>query len=174
MTYIQLTSNSPQLSAYLQRVARTMPNVLDDAVYQSALMAQQMFQSTTATWAHKPTFEINHEGTGRWGIKTDDPIYNWVSEGTPRHEIKARRAPFLVFSWPSRAKTAPGVIGSTAGERGGRWARKKVVMHPGIKPREFRRIIAARAQLPTRFRLQDALERAIHETASGTSEAVGL
>ncbi len=167
MTYIQLTSNSPQLSAYLQRVARAMPNVLDDAVYQSALMAQQMFRDTTATWQHQPSFEINHEGTGRWSVKTGDTIYHYVDAGTVPHIIRARNVAMLRFRVPSTPKTKPRVIGSFAGSVGNQWVSKKEVHHPGTKPREFRRIIAQRAQAPTLARLRAALKQAINQEAVG-------
>ncbi len=167
MTYIQLTSNSPQLSAYFQRVARQMPNVLDDAVYQSALMAQQMFRDTTATWNHQPSFEISHEGTGRWSVKTGDTIYHYVDAGTVPHIIRARNAAMLRFRVPSTPKTKPRVIGSFAGSVGNQWVSKKEVHHPGTKPREFRRIISQRAQAPTLARLREALKRAINQEAVG-------
>ena len=167
MTYIQLTCNSPQLSAYLRKVARQLPNTLDDAVYQSALNAQQMFHDTTSTWQTKPTFEINHEGTGRWSVSTDDPRYKWISEGTPPHIITARNAPLLVFRWPSTPKTKPRVIGSGPGATGANWARKLSVHHPGIQAREFRRIISQRSQAPTLARLREALKRAINQEAVG-------
>ena len=162
MTYIQLTSNSLRLSAYFRGLARKMPQVLDAAVYQSAVEAQAMFGTTTATWTHQPSFEIEHEGTGRWGVKTDDPIYHWVSEGAEPHVIKARNVTYLRFRVPFTAKTRPRVIDSFAGSRGDQWVSKREVHHPGTKPREFRRIIAQRAQAPTLARLREALKEATY------------
>ncbi len=167
MTYIQLTSNSPQLSAYYRGIARKMPQVLDQAVYESALQAQQMFKDTTATWTHQPSFEIDHEGTGRWSVATDDQIYHWVDQGTSAHVIRARNAPLLVFRVPFTAKTMPRFIGSRPGSRGDQWVSKKQVMHPGTKPREFRRIIAQRAQQPTLARLREALKQATYGAGTG-------
>lgn len=162
MTYIQITSNSPQLSAYFQRVARQLPEVLDEAVRQSALDAQTMYQTTVATWTHQPTFVLQHENTGRWGIKTDSEIYGYVDKGTPPHEIVARRAPLLRFTVPFTAKTKPRFIASYAGSRGDQWVSKKSVHHPGTKARQFSQIIQQRAQAPTANRLRAALKQAIY------------
>lgn len=167
MTYIQLTSNSPRLSAYLQRVARQLPTVLDEAVHQSALEAQQMFQETTATWTHQPTFDVEHENTGRWGVRTDDKIYRYVDMGTRLHTITARNAPYLRFTVPFGAKTKPRVIASYAGSRGDQWVSKKSVHHPGITARQFSRIIHERAQAPTANRLRAALKQATYGPGAG-------
>ena len=167
MTYIQITSSSSQLSAYLQRVKRQLPEVLDDAVRISAVEAQSMFASTTGTWMHQPTFVLQHEGTGRWGIKTDDQIYKWVDLGTKAHVITARNAPYLVFRWPSKPKTQPNVLASYMGARGDQWARKKSVHHPGTKPRNFSRNIQKQAQGPTVARLRAALKQATYGSGAG-------
>lgn len=167
MTYIQLTSNSPQLSAYYRGIARRLPQVLDQAVYESALQAQQMFKDTTATWTHQPSFEIEHENTGRWSVSTDDQIYQWVDQGTRAHVIRARNAPLLRFTVPFTSKTVPRWIGSRPGSRGNQWVSKKQVQHPGTKPREFRRIISQRAQGPTVARLREALKQATYGPSIG-------
>lgn len=168
MTYIQITSNSPRLSAYFRRVARQLPNTLDEAVRQSALDAQAMFGATIATWKHQPTFEMQHEATGRWGIKTDSEIYHWVDVGTPPHTIAAKNVAYLKFTVPFSPKTKPRYITSFAGSRGDHWVSKRSVQHPGIRARQFSQIIAQRAQAPTANRLRAALKAAIN------SEAVGL
>ena len=167
VTYIQLTSNSPKLSAYFRGVARQMPQVLDDEVYKSTYAAQQLFFQTVETWQTKPTFEIKHEGTARWSVSTDDPRYRWIDEGTPARTITVRQAPFLVFKWPSSAKTRPSAIGSGPGYRGYYWASKKSVNYPGIRPRYFRRQIYQLAQGPTLAALREALRKAINQEAVG-------
>ena len=167
MTYIQLTSNSPRLSAWLQGVARQLPNVLDEAVHQSALEAQTMFQATTATWRTQPSFELQHERTGRWGVKTDSDVYKWVDRGTKRHPIAARNAPYLVWHTPFTAKTTPNVIASASGSYGNVWHSAKQVMHPGTKPRNFSRIISKQAQGPTVARLRAALKQATYGSGAG-------
>lgn len=167
MTYIQLTSNSPKLSAWLRDVARQLPDVLDEAVHQSALDARQMFGATTQTWQHQPTFEISRENTGRWSISTDDPIYHYVDAGTPPHVIRARNVAYLKFTVPFTPKTKPRVISSFRGSRGDQWVSKKSVQHPGIRAREFSRIIAQRAQAPTANRLRAALKQTIAGSGAG-------
>ncbi len=167
MTYIQLTSNSPHLSAYLQRVARQLPDVLDEAVHESATEAQAMFQQTTATWTHQPTFEIAHERTGQWGVKTDDAIYHYVDMGTKPHTITARNAAYLRFTVPFKAKTRPRTIASYSGSRGNQWVTKRSVNHPGITARQFSRVIHERAQAPTANRLRNALKQATYGPGAG-------
>lgn len=161
MTYIKITSNSPKVSAYFQRVARDLPNVLDAATQQTAIEAQQMFQSTTGTWKHQPTFAINKEATGRWGVGTDDPIYHFVDAGTRPHVIEARRVPYLRFTVGGSAKTKPRNITSFAGSRGDQWVSKKRVNHPGITAREFSRTIHSRVMEGAANRLRAALRQAI-------------
>lgn len=167
MTYIQLTSNSPRLSAYLRNVARQLPQVLDEAVQQSAVEAQQMFQSTTDTWTHQPTFQIVRENVARWSVKTDDRIYHFVDMGTAPHIITARNAPYLKFTVPFRAKTKPRTIASYQGSRGDQWVTKKSVYHPGVTARQFSRIIHERAQAPTANRLRAALRQATYGPGAG-------
>jgi hypothetical protein len=167
MTYIQITSNSGQLSAYLLRVVRQLPEVLDEAVRESAVEAQTMYGATVATLRTQPTFELQHEGTGRWGIKTDSEIYGYVDKGTPPHEIVARRAPYLRFTVPFSPKTKPRFIVSYAGSRGEQWVSKKSVHHPGTKARQFSQIIQQRAQAPTANRLRAALKQATYGSGAG-------
>ncbi len=167
MTYIQLTSNSPKISAWLRGVARQLPDVLDEAVRQSALQAQKMFEATTQTWNRQPTFEIDRENTGRWSIKTDNEIYHYVDAGTKPHIIQARHVAYLKFTVPFTPKTKPRVISSFRGSRGDQWVSKKRVQHPGIRAREFSRIIAQRAQAPTANRLRQALKQAAAGSGAG-------
>lgn len=158
MTYIQLTSNSPRLSAYLRRVARQLPQVLDEAVHQSTLEAQQMFQATTATWTHQPTFEIAHENTGRWGVKTDDKIYHFLDMGT--------RVRYATMSKDWKSKTTPRVISSGSGAGRMVFVSRKHP-RPGITARQFSRIIHERAQAPTANRLRAALKQATYGPGAG-------
>jgi hypothetical protein len=101
---------------------------------------RRMYESTTRTWNHRPKFwKAVGRGPGKAGVRvyTDDLIYLFTDYGTKRHPITARRAPYLVWRWPSKAKTTRRVIGSHAGSVGKNWASKKRVMHPGTKAREF-------------------------------------
>lgn len=103
-------------------------------------IVRRMYESTTRTWTHRPKFwKAVGRGPGKAGVRvyTDDPIYAYVDYGTKPHVIRARRARFLSFCWPSKAKTTPRIIGSHAGSVGNNWARKVQVYHPGTKAREF-------------------------------------
>lgn len=54
-------------------------------------------------------------------VGSDDPISVLVHEGTPPHQIAARRSPYLVFYWPKIGKVVV----------------TKSVNHPGTKPQRF-------------------------------------
>lgn len=158
VTYIQLTSNSPRLSAYLRNVARQLPQVLDEAVHQSALDGLGMWQSVEATWTTKSEFVIQHEGTGRWGIKTDDPRVKWLDKGT------SVRYALMSKDW--RSKTKPGYITSYQGAGHMVFVSRKHP-RPGITARQFSRIIHERAQAPTANRLRAALKQATYGPGAG-------
>lgn len=76
---------------------------------------------------------------------TDNLIYQYISYGTDSYIIRARRAPYLVFQTGYQAKTSPGVLRSSgSGMATGSWVRARVVHHPGIKARNWHKLIADR------------------------------
>jgi len=98
------------------------------------------FEATTQTWKHKPKFDIKISlagGTPSVEVGTGDEIYGFVDEGTKPHVIAPVNAKRLVFATGYRAKTQPGVIGSSAGGANGDVVYAKVVHHPGTKARKF-------------------------------------
>src|SRR5512146_308466 len=68
------------------------------------------FQGTTKTWDHQPEFTsmVSLKGGVSVLVGTDDEIYNWVSNGTPEHEIGPVDADYLVFQPGYTTKTVPG------------------------------------------------------------------
>jgi hypothetical protein len=100
----------------------------------------RQFQRTTSTWRHKPTFAAR-SGLSSGGltldIGTNDRIYGYVSNGTPAHVIRPRRAPLLRFQSGYRAKTRPNSLSSGAGGKYGPYVVAKEVNHPGTKARKF-------------------------------------
>ena len=98
------------------------------------------FEATTATWEHKPDFKLDITlAGGEPGVTvgTTDDVYKWVDEGTKPHTIAPVNAQVLSFRSGYKAKTQPGVIGSTGGGAQGDQVFAMVVNHPGTEARKF-------------------------------------
>lgn len=164
---IVLQSNITKVSQRYQRIARNLPGIVDAAIQSLARdEGIPLFQNTTRTWQHKPTFETIKQPRG-WAIKTTDQIYNWVDQGTRPHTITAKNVPFLVFRYPYRSATVPNVISSRAAARGNNWARKRSVQHPGTEARNFTDIIIRRLQQRAANRVRQALNDASYGAGAG-------
>jgi hypothetical protein len=131
------------------------------------------FEKTTATWKHKPKFEavVSLTPPGpQLLVGTDDEIYGYVSRGTKPHPIFAgiytgkSNKKALAFPGRSTPKTRPGVIGSTAGSRGGTMIVRPYVQHPGTKPRKFEEAIQKLWETKFRTRMEQALRKAVRES----------
>ena len=154
---ITIRSNATKVGASFRRLARKFPGTVDFAIRELGLEAQMLFEKTTATWTHQPTFTNQRTRQG-YTVGTDDRIYGFVDRGTRAHEIRPRRAGgILRFTGPYHAKTKPNVIASYGGGRGrvAVWARR--VMHPGTEPRNFSKIIRERVQSQAPNKLRAAL-----------------
>ena len=102
------------------------------------------FKRTVQTWDNKPKFDMKiglTKDTGNVRVFTASEIYAYVDLGTKPHIIRPVRAKALAFSVGGSPKTRPNVIGSYSGSAGNTPVRAKEVKHPGIKPRNFSRII---------------------------------
>jgi hypothetical protein len=133
-----------------KRIRRATENALD-------AIAEDMridFLVTTQSWKGKPKFTIDRKKSGERVISTDNLIYKFVSGGT--------RVRYATMSRGFIAKTRSGVIGSGPG-RGGRMFVSKMHPRPGIKAREFPKVIARKwkPRLPMLFRrfILDELNR---------------
>lgn len=114
---------------------------------------------TTATWTDKPKFEtieaFSPDGPTVL-VGTDNKIYGYVDEGTGLYgkahkkyripKLTNTKAKTLVFYTPSSPKTKPNVIGSGPGATGTNKNVRKSVMHPGIKARNFTKILQKKHQ----------------------------
>lgn len=154
---VYITSNSTQVSARWRRIARQVPSALDSGVGELARDALALYQQTTRTWTHQPTFEVQRESTARWRVSTDDEIYGFVDRGTRPHIIEAKNAPLLRFTGPYHAKTKPNIIASYKGGRGRVWVAKKRVNHPGAEARNFSKRIKERIQPRAANKLREKL-----------------
>jgi hypothetical protein len=133
---------------------------IENAGNMTAKAVQVDFKVTTRTWKHQPDFTIEHtQGRPIWDISTGDVIYRYVSEGTKRHPISAKNAPFLAyFKTGFRPKSRPGFIGSNAGAQASKDFRgPKTVMHPGTEAREFAQAIAKKWKIEWPRQLQRAI-----------------
>jgi hypothetical protein len=157
---VVLQSNITQVSARYRNMARNLPGVVDRALQSLAHdEGVPLFQNTTKTWQHKPTFTVDKTERG-WAINTTDQIYQWVDQGTKPHIIAAKNVLLLKFPGPYQPKTKPNVIGSFNGGVGKVWTSKRMVHHPGTEARNFRDIIMRRLQARAANQVRAALDEA--------------
>jgi len=116
----------------------------------TATQIRKDFAKTTATWKHDVEFTqvVSLAGPGpELLVATDDKIYGYVNDGTKPHQIWAgvytgkSNKKVLSFQGSYKAKTKPGVIGSSAGGSSGDWMHRPYVNHPGTEARNFDEII---------------------------------
>jgi hypothetical protein len=134
------------------------------------------FEKTTKTWEHKPKFtqEISLTGPGPTIlVGTDDEIYGYVSRGTKPHPIFAgyytgkSDKKVLAFGSKFKAKTRPGVIGSSSGGSSGKMVFTPFVQHPGTKPRKFEEAIEKKWRKQFKRRMEQAMARAAKASGHG-------
>lgn len=123
--------------------------VIKGASVEAAKAVRKDMEKTTRTWKHKPVFVIKiavGNGEAQATVYTDDAIYSYVTLGTKPHIIRPRKAKFLAFLTPFKAKTRVRFIGSSNGKRGNIPVYAKEVHHPGTEAREFHIVIAEKHQ----------------------------
>lgn len=123
------------------------------------------YRKTTKTWKRKPRFTVSKPTSAAGVISivvgTDNEIFRFIDEGTRPHLIVPRNAKVLAFPSGFRAKTSPGVIGSSAGGSFGNTRYARAVYHPGTRARLFTKIIQARNQQKIAPRFQKELARVL-------------
>lgn len=130
------------------------------------------YNKTTQTWRNKPEFKeaISLAGGDASVLVTPDgpnrKQFEYVDLGTQPHIIRPVRATVLRFRTGYRAKTAPGVIGSTGGGASGDVVFRPQVFHPGTEARRFSEIIQQRRERKYRDRVLAAMKRGM-EKANG-------
>lgn len=131
------------------------------------------FEKTYATWSRKSQpalnvdINVNAEGGVSILVEPQGRIYEMVHEGTRPHVIRIRRAKVLAFRSPYAPKTVPGRIGSGEGGASGGIIYRRVVNHPGTKPRNFSKIIMQKWRKPFYDSMQRALERGADRSGHG-------
>ena len=143
-------------------------DVLDSEVKPELI---KRFKRVTANWETK----VDFQGRKKVGGDTiqvnifpsgeNKKIWLFVSGGTKGpYAIRPVRAPFLVFigGGTYKPKTLPvGKFGGPGVTIGGSLVRSKGVMHPGIKAREFEKVIAADYKREFSRVMENALRRII-------------
>ena len=151
--------------------------VLLDAMKEAEKGMLADFEKTTATWEHDVKFEtarsVSLARSPTVHVLTTDRIYNYVNNGTDPHPIFAgiytglssKKA--LAFRSKYRAKTQPGVIGSTGGGASGSMVIRPYVQHPGTEARKFDKEI--RKKWTPRFKrlMEKAMRRAARASGHG-------
>lgn len=114
------------------------------------------FEQTTETWNKKPDFEnetVAETDQITTTVATENEIYKFLNDGTKKdYPIlpgiltgkSSKKA--LAFSSTFSPKTTPNVVGSNPGVIGKRDTVRPFVIHPGIKPRNFTRVLKKRWQ----------------------------
>ena len=158
------------------------------AANKAAKDIEKDFKTTTKTWKHKPKFvkEVDTKTSPvQVLVGTDDEIYRYVDEGTGLWGPKHAKYPIfagiytgksnkkaLSFQWGGpgsyKAKTKPGVIGSSGGGPSGPMVAFPYVMHPGIEPRQFDQMI----QKKWEPRFKRLMEQALSTGARGSGHSI--
>jgi hypothetical protein len=126
------TAKVPSIEQFLQPFEDEMEHVVD--------LLEKKFDSSVATFAHKPVFE---RGTGTvsstsiaqiiGSVSTDDEVYGYLNYGTSVR--------YATMTKGFAAKTKPGRISARAGSGGLAYVSKRR-RRPGIKARNFDFLIA--------------------------------
>lgn len=100
----------------------------------------------------------------------DKKIWTYVTGGTRKHPITARRAKTLAFMWGGKGsykpKTKPvGKFGGPGIVRGGKMAFPVSVQHPGTKARKFEETIMEDMQPEFRREMENAFRRGINKAS---------
>jgi len=141
------------------------------------------YQLTTATWSEPVKFEaleaFSPDGPTVL-VGTDNKIYGYLDEGTGKWGKSHRpyvimagaftgksNKSWLYFRKGYTAKTKPNFIGSGAGGAAkGEMVKARIVLHPGIKPRNFTKILQKKHQPAFKKAMQDVLTKWAKEDAS--------
>jgi len=127
----------------------------------------KMLEQTTAHWhGDKPKFTqiISFAGgdasllVGPGGSMTGSQKWVWLDEGTRPHDIKPRKARFLVFRTGYTAGSTPGTFATRASSTSGEVARAKLVHHPGVKARGWSVLLLKERYKPFRERINKVVQ----------------
>ncbi len=138
----------------VRKLAAETNGAFDASLNEIGVWAKRKFDDITNGWKHKPDFVIRRTPY-TVSVTVAGPnakIWRFVNDGTPPHLIRAkgggrrRGANLLTFKTGYQAKTRPNnTVFKGPGVATGGFVSKKVVHHPGSKPRAFERIVTNQA-----------------------------
>ena len=138
---------------------------------------EKEYRKITDPWSRTVVFEILRAISKPWetvevAVLTNDEVFGYLDKGTkgpykiPKTVKPGKR---LAFQTSYSARTAPNSIASHgSGKSSGKWTFPIQVTHPGIKPRNFSKIIAKKMQ--PRFKRR--MEKAMKEVARASGHAM--
>lgn len=114
-------------------------------------------------------YETQAPGAASSGIEvaTKDKVYNILDGGAKPHIIKPKKAKMLAFNSVFKAKTKPESLNSGAGRNSPPVAFARVVHHPGIKPRNWKKIVLKRSRKRFPANVDKAVRRAVARANRG-------
>lgn len=130
---------------------------LFEAVQKELTEIDREFEQTVNTWNGKPGFKkevVPHPDRIQGTVSTDNKIYGYINNGT-----SVRRA-LMSKNWKS--KTKPGFIGSGQGAGHVVFISRRI-SRPGIKARNFDKVIARRVQKRFLDRVNEAYAKGIKD-----------
>lgn len=130
----------PIIPKHFRLDEKRFKDAIEDALNDAAKQVKAAFEDTVQSW-DTPVRFITYSREYEREVSTSNKIYFWVNDGTKKHKITVKGAKALAFRLGGAPKTRAGVLGSGEGNPGGAVAFAKYVMHPGIKPRKFNKLI---------------------------------
>lgn len=164
----------------LVRTDSTLRRELQDEMRDTGKDMQREFKKVVSDWRTKPRFTIKSTFSDRDMTVTVEPegnskvgnIWRWIDKGTGKYGSK--HAPYLIRPKPSNAsgllkfrtnyspRTVPiAKFGQGSGSASGEWRSAKVIIHPGIKAREFTKKISDDLNPSFKQRIDNSIRRAI-------------
>lgn len=141
--------DAEQVSRWLTERQRDLPKTMGRAQKETARELVRRYRRTSATWQHKPDFDILTEISGTTITVlggTDDSVWNMLDRGTRPHIIRPKSPTgVLRFTWGGpgsyKAKTIPNSLTSRGGGATGVTIFRRWVKHPGTRARNWSKII---------------------------------
>jgi hypothetical protein len=140
----------------VRKLADNARGAFDESFNAIGQFAENKYEALWANWTHKPKAQVRRT---KYTVSVDivgpnAKIFGFVNDGVPPHIIRAkgggrrRGKKLLTFKGGKySAKTRPNSLQfSGSGTSSGGFVSKKVVHHPGSKPRNFNRIIRNQAE----------------------------
>lgn len=135
-------------------------NAIKTALRDEARDAARDINAATSTWTNKPRVTLT-EAFGEVTVTITGKVFSLVDKGTPRHIIRGRMGGRLRFLSGFTPKTVPGSLQAGSGGRFGDLIFRRVVQHPGTKPRRITQTVAEKHEKSLQRRIQQAIASAL-------------